>query len=1056
MNNRKGVVRPALILFLLIVASTFACAQAVDPALYSGLSWRNIGPFRGGRAVTAVGAEKQPGLYYFGSVGGGVWKSTDAGTSWQPIFDSQGVGSIGAIALADSNPHVLYVGTGEADMRSQISFGNGVYRSNDDGKTWTHLGLTDTRQIGRIIIHPTNPDIVFVAALGHQYGPNAERGVFRTTDGGKTWKKVLYKDENTGAVDLAFEPGNPNVIYAALWQTRRPPWNVYPPSNGPGGGLYKSTDGGNTWQQLAGGFPTEGLGRIGIAVAKTSPQQVYAVVDAKEGGVYRSSDAGKSWQRVGTDARIWGRGWYFCGITVDPWQPNTVYVSNTSLYRSTDAGQTWTAIKGAPGGDDYHSLWIAPEDPSRMILASDQGVEVSFNHGQTWSSWYNQPIGQFYRVITDNRFPYWVYGPQQDSGAYAVPSRSNSPTITDHDWRPISVGGESGEIAADPLHPGVLFGGSVTRYDWTTGQNQNVAPTLTRNGPWRRTWTLPVIFSTKDPRKLYMSHQQVFRSMDGGNSWDTISPDLTRENPGVPPNLDPTTAKDVATQGPRKGVVYSISPSPLDANLVWVGTDDGLIHVTHDDGKTWHNVTPAEITPWSKVAEIDASHFDANVAYAAVDRHRLEDYTPHVYRTRDGGKSWQEVVNGLPKGDYVNVVREDPVKKGLIYAGTELGIYVTFDDGDHWQPLQLNLPHVSVRDIAVHEDDVVIATHGRAFWILDDVTALRQVAAQTAQEPARLFAPTIALRVRPGSDSFEGTPLPPEMPQAQNPPAGAILDYWLGREVSSPVTLEILDGSGQLVRRYSSADPVPQTDPRTLDIPMYWMKPPQRVETTRGMHRFTWDLRYQAPPAEGGRGGGRRGGAGVLAVPGPYTVKLTVDGQSYTQPLTLKPDPRIHLEQAAYQKQFETAQQLAGLTARANAIARTADGMRRAAGDRQQKVTSDAAKQAVAAFVKRLDETVGPPAGNPFAGEPESGAPEQPTIRILARNFQQLYGAVESADAAPTADVLKGLTEFSQQLTQATQQWQTFLSTELPKVNDALKQAGAEPIETSARPQGDD
>jgi photosystem II stability/assembly factor-like uncharacterized protein len=1048
-NRRTSVIRAAFLLVILIALSAISCAQQIDPAFYSGMRWRNIGPFRGGRAITAAGVKGQPGLYYFGSVGGGVWKTTDAGNTWDPIFDSQNIASIGAVTIADSDPNVLYVGSGEADMRSQISFGDGVYKSTDAGKTWTHLGLTDTRQIGRIIVHPTNPNIVFVAALGHQYGPNAERGVFRSTDGGKSWQKVLYKDPDTGAIDLAFEPGNPSVIYASMWNTRRPPWNVYPPSYGPGSGLYKSTDGGNTWTQLQGGLPTDGLGRMGIAVAPAMPNRVYVIADAKQGGVYRSDDSGKTFQLVGKEARIWGRGWYFCGITADPTDPNTVFVANTSLYRSTDAGQNWTAIKGAPGGDDYHFLWVAPDDHNRMILASDQGVVVTLNAGKTWSSWYNQPIGQFYRVITDNRFPYWAMGPQQDSGAYAVPTRSNSPTISDHDWRPVAVGGESGELAPDPLHPGTIFGGTLSRYDWTTGQNLNVSPTLTRNGPWRRTWTLPVIFSTKDPRKLYMSHQQLFRSIDSGNSWDVISPDLTRENPGVPPNLDAATATDVSIQGPRRGVIYSISPSPLDANLVWVGTDDGLIHVTHDDGKTWQNITPPALTPWSKVAELDASHFDASTAYAAVDRHRLEDYTPHIYRTRDGGKSWQEIVNGLPKGDYVNVVREDPARKGLLYAGTELGVYVTFDDGETWQPLQINLPHVSVRDIAVHEDDIVIATHGRALWVLDDVTPLRQLSSQLAGEAAHLFAPAVALRVRPGSEQFEGTPLPPEIPQAQNPPPGAILDYSLARDVSSSVTLEIVDGNGQLVRRYSSADTTPQVDPKTLDIPMYWIKPPQKIETTRGMHRFTWDLRYQPPASEGGRGGGRRGGAGVLAVPGQYTVKLTVEGQSYTQPLTLKPDPRIQLDQAAYQRQFEVAQQLAGVSARAGAIVRQADAMRRAASDRRQKVTNDATKQMLAAFLKRLDEVAGAPMANAFSGEPESGAPEQPTIRVLARNLQQLYGAVESADAAPTSDVMKGLAEFSQQFTPASEQWQGFVNTDLPKLNQALKQAGAEPIPLS-------
>ena len=816
-------IRLLLAVCLLAAMVLAAVAQEINPSLFSEMRWRLVGPFRGGRSLTAVGVRGNPNLFYFGAVGGGVWKSDDAGTTWTPIFDSQPIASVGAIEVAASDPNIIYVGSGEADMRSDITYGNGVYKSSDGGRTWRHIGLEDSQQIGRILIDPANPDIVFVAALGHAYGANSQRGVFRTTDGGKNWSRVLYKDDDTGAIDLAFDPADSRVIYAALWQTRRPPWNVYPPSNGPGSGLYKSSDGGSTWQQLQGnGLPAEGLGRIGIAVAPSDRNRVYLIVDAKEGGVYRSDDAGKSWRRTDGEQRIWGRGWYFGGITVDPKNPEIVFVANTSVYKSTDGGKSFTAFKGAPGGDDYHSVWISPEDSLRMIVSSDQGTIVTLNGGRTWSSWYNQPTAQFYHVAADRRFPYRIYGAQQDSGAMAVPSRSNFAGISERDWHPVEVAGESGSIAPDPKDDNTVFGGTVSRYDLRTTQNQNISPTLGRPGPFRHTWTLPLAFSPSNPGQLYFSHQVLFRSTNGGQSWEVISPDLTRENPGVPPNLDAITAKS-GLASPRKGVIYSIAAGHRNASLIWVGTDDGLIHVTHDDGLHWQKVTPKQLTPWSKVGIIEASHFDPQSAYAAVDRHRLDDMRAYIYRTHDGGKSWQLAAKGIPQGAYVNVVREDWQRRGLLYAGTELGMYVSFNDGDEWQPLQLNLPVVSVRDIAVWQGDLVIATHGRSFWVLDDISPLQQLEAQMAGEAAHLFKPRGALRVRPGTD--QGTPYPPEIPHGENPPDGAILDYYLKADAAAPVTLEILDSTGGLVRRYASDEKTPPVEEKSLDIPMYWIHP---------------------------------------------------------------------------------------------------------------------------------------------------------------------------------------------------------------------------------------
>lgn len=867
-----------------------------DASLYSDLRWRMIGPFRGGRVNTVSGVPGQPDTFYFGSVGGGVWKSTNSGRTWTPVFDSQPIASIGAIGVAPSNPNIVYAGSGEADMRSQISYGNGMYKSTDAGSTWTHIGLDGTRQIGRVIVDPKNPNTVFVAALGHAYGANPDRGVYRSRDGGAAWEKVLFKNDNVGAIDLAFDPQTSQIIYASLWNTRRPPWSIYPPSYGPGGGVFKSTDGGNTWQQLTNGLPTDGLGRIGIAVASTNRNRIYAIVDAKAGGLYRSDDGGGTWSKISGDNRIWGRGWYFCKTVVDPKNPDMVYVGNTSLYRSTDAGKSWTPIKGAPGGDDYHQLWIYPDDPKRMILASDQGAVVSVDGAATWSSWYNQPTAELYHAAADYRFPYWVTGSQQDSGAVGVPTRSNHAEISNHDWTPVGAGGESDYTAPDPLHPEVLFGGRVERWNVITGATKNVSPERGMTVPARHTWTLPLVFSQADPHALYFSNQFLFKTTSGGDSWTTISPDLTREDPGVPPNLDEATAAN-APEGKRRGVTYTIAPSPLRAPMIWIGTDDGLIHLTKDDGKTWQNVTPPELTPWSKVVMMDASHFDVNEAYAAVDRHRLEDNEPYVYRTRDGGKTWQKITNGLPAGVYLQTVKEDPGRKGLLFAGTELGVFVSFDDGDHWQSLQLNLPPCSMRDLVIHDDDLIVATHGRGFWVLDDITALRQINSDVANADAYLFRPADAINMTPGSEY--GTPQPRDEPLAENPPYGAIIDYYLKSAASGSITLEILDPAGETIRRYSSDDRPPAVDPETLNVPAFWRRTPAPLSTAAGMHRWVWDLRPTPPAGRGGRAGGGGGGGGGFGrggedrvLPGAYTVRLTVGGKSYTQSLRVKMDPR--------------------------------------------------------------------------------------------------------------------------------------------------------------------
>ena len=962
-------------LFLVTLASVVQAAT-VDPSLFQDLRWRHIGPFRGGRVVAVTGVTGEPEHFYFGSVNGGVWETRDAGRTWQPIFDDQPIGSIGAIAVAPSNPKVLYVGSGEADMRSDIAQGNGMYKSNDGGKSWSRTGLADSQQIARIRVHPSDPDLVYVAALGHPYGPNAERGLFRSRDGGKSWQRILSRndDNDTGAVDFAFEPGNPRVVYAALWQTRRTPWSVYPPSNGPGSGLFKSTDGGDTWAEIRGhGFP-EHPGRIGIAVAPTEPQRVYAIVDAPEGGMYRSDDGGANWRRTSSDARVWSRGWYFGEIAVEPDNADVVYSMNVNLFRSDDGGKVFVPIKGAPGGDDYHALWIDPQQPARRILGVDQGAVVSVNGGRTWSSWYNQPTAQLYHVSTDNSFPYRVYGAQQDSGAASVPSRTNTVDgITLMNFRETTAGGESDNIAPDPKDPDVIYGGRVDKLDLRTQQTRSVDPTMAYPGNDRRTWTLPLVFSQRDPRVLYFANQRLYRTEDGGEHWTVISPDLTREDPGTPENLDPVTAALHQQTGPGRGVIYTIAPSRVANRDLWVGTDDGQIWRTRDERGHWKNLTPDAMTAWSKVGIIDASHFDAETAYAAIDRHRLDDFRPYIYRTHDGGKSWTLIVNGIPADHAVNVVREDSARKGLLYAGTERGIYVSFDDGEQWQPLQKNLPVTSVRDIDVHGNDLVIATHGRGFWIMDDVSPLRQ----NADSLPYLFVPAATVRFRPAG--FTGTPMPKDEPMAANPPHGAVIDYAL--ETAAEVSVEIFDAKGELVRRYRSSDLPPEIDPAKLRTSAEWVTPPSTLATAPGMHRFVWPLRYE----------GTRGvwSDGIWAPPGDYRVVLTVDGRKLERPLQITTDPRVKLPPSAYAEQF--------------ALARAVDAVRESLSrlvtesDERLKTTTDEALRA------RIREIAGLPFNFGAITGPNVPPPSN-TLRAIVSALENLLETIDGADAAPSPD----------------------------------------------------
>ena len=728
--------------------SPAARAQQFPENLYQEMRWRMIGPGRGGRTVAVTGVPGQPNVYYFGAVNGGVWKSTDYGRTWNPIFDSEQTGSVGAIAVAPSNPSVIYVGSGEGLQRPDLSVGNGVYKSTDAGATWKHLGLADAQQIPSIIVDPHDPNRLFVAVLGHPYGPNEMRGVFRSTDGGVTWQKVLYKDENTGAVQVAFDPSNSKIVYAVLWAARQGPWEYGNAYLGEGSGLFKSTDGGDTWHAIGSGLPqfahAQGLGRIGIGIAPSKPDRIYALVQARPqfGGVYRSDDAGATFTRINSQSRVYERGDDFAGITVDPKNPDVVYSANTTTYKSTDGGVNFFPWKGAPGGDDYHTVWINPDNAQIIFLGVDQGATLTVNGGATWSSWYNQPTAEFYHVITDNRFPYWVYGGQQESGSIGIASRGNDGEITFREWHPVGAE-EYGYIAPDPLNPDIIYGAGtndVTKFDWVTDQVQKVSPIPMPSPDYRVDRTQPLIFSPVDPHILYYGANVLFKTTNGGESWQTISPDLAREHDGVPASLG-NFAKGDPRAALQRGVIYSIGPSPRDVNLIWIGTDDGYIWVTRDGGKNWRNVTPPALTPWSKVTQIVASHYDNSTAFASVSRFRVDDLKPFVYRTDDGGLHWQLITNGLPDNAPVDTVREDPVRRNLLFAGTENAVWVSFDAGDHWQSLQLNLPHTAMRDLWIHDNDLVVGTHGRSFWILDDITPLRQLADSVAKSAAYLFQP---------------------------------------------------------------------------------------------------------------------------------------------------------------------------------------------------------------------------------------------------------------------------------------------------------------------------
>ncbi len=841
-------------------------------SLFSELRWRNIGPHRASRTVAAAGHRSHPFTFYMAQVNGGVWKTTDAGRTWKPIFDDQPTGSIGSIVVAPSDANVVYVGSGEGLHRPDLSTGDGVYKSSDAGKTWTNVGLRDAQQIPRIDVDPRNADRLFVAALGHPYGPNEERGIFRSTDGGRTFAKVLYKDENTGGNDVDIDPSNPDIVYATLWEERQGPWEnaVWA---GTGGGIFKSTDGGTTWRQLTNGLPQ--VIQANLAISPANPKRIYAAVaGAPEpgmldqvrgtGGMYRSDDAGESWRMITQDTRPTGRigGGDLPMPLPNPKDPEVLISASTVSWRSTDGGVTWAPFKGAPGGEDYQNGWINPDNPDIMIFGVDQGAVVTLNGGESWSSWYNQSTAQMYHVAADNAFPYRVCSGQQESGSACVSSRGNYGAVSLRDWTPVGVD-EYGYVAPDPLNPDIVYGGrNVTRFDRRTGQVSSVGPIGGRGGAggpqgtFRTVRTMPVLFSEVDKRAMFFANNHLWKTVNGGASWQQISPDLTRKSWETPKSVG-KYATTPGAQGSQRGVIYTIAPSYQDINRIWVGTDDGLIHLTTDSGKTWNDITPPAVGPWAKVSLIDAGRFSPLTAYAAINTLRLDDLRPHIFRTHDGGKTWTEIVNGIPDGETVNAVREDPKQKGLLFAGTERAVYVSFDDGANWQSLRLNMGVTSVRDLIVKDDDLVSATHGRGFWILDDITPLRQMTA--AGRPAAgvvLFKPTTAWRVRWNTST--DMPWPVEEPTGENPPDGAIINYYLADGAEGEVTLEIKDADGRLARRYSSTDPMTPIPPlASSPVPLYWFRPPQPL-STRGrpasLHLGRSLPAVAEPPRRGRRG----------------------------------------------------------------------------------------------------------------------------------------------------------------------------------------------------------
>ena len=1031
---------------VLFFLSMVAVAQTVPAEFYNGLRWRLIGPFRGGRVVAVAGVPGNATTFYFGSVGGGLWQTGDVGVVWKPIFDGQPVASIGAVAVAPSDAKVIYVGTGEADIRSNLSSGDGVYKSADGGQTWRNFGLKNTRQISRIVVDPQNADVVYVAALGHAYAPNKERGVYKSSDGGATWTKVLDQGLEIGVADLAIAIGEPQILFATTWHSWRPPWSTYAPIDGPGGGLFRSQDSGQSWTRLTGnGLPDGDWGRTAVAVSSDGRRAYALISGSKKPGLYRSDDGGNTWTLQNEDKRLTSRAWYFGNITVDPNNADVIYMPNVALYRSEDGGKTVSIVRGAPGGDDYHQIWIDPKDSARMILGTDQGATISVDHGQSWSTWYNQPTAQFYHVITDDQFPYVVYGAQQDTGSAAVRSRSDAGLITPRDWSPTG-GSESGYIAIDSKDPNIVYlsgtYGDVSRFDRRTFFSQDITPWPALNfgveiniRKYRDPWTPVLLFSPFDKKTLYLGTQYVMKTLDGGLHWETISPDLTGAT--QPKKAEgPATVENTKQRG--YGVVYTIAPSVLDGNLIWAGSDTGLIHLTRDGGKNWKDVTPHGLGDWSKISLIESSHFNPGEAYAAVDRHRLDDQKPYLYRTRDYGANWQLITEGIGAAAFLRAVREDRQSRGLLFAGTELGAYVSFDDGDHWQSLQLNLPTVSVHDLVIHGDDLVAATHGRAFWILDDIAPLRQAHDAVKVGGAFFYRPATTVRV--DNDSFVGSPLPPEEPTAKNPPNGAVIDYYLASSAQH-IKLEIFDDKQNLVRSVSS-DEVREQKPSSRAIAERWLPKPEILETAVGMHRFVWNLAW----------GNAEGNAAVSlsddeyrtlksprAVPGTYQVRLTIDGKTFSQPLKIVMDPRSSTTARDLEQQLHLGLEVFGETIASRKLLSEIKAVQKQLTDSEAKLAGHADLRSA---VLQLENEI----RKILAGSDDSSAKTK-GLESASSGLASALAVVESSDRPVPSQAIVLYHESADALKLRVAEWNHVKTNWLPQLNQHLRRNNLAPIE---------
>ncbi len=1067
---RSKLILAAACAALLATPVTGRAQSTFDTKSIQGMRWRNIGPFRGGRTKAAVGVPSQPNVFYMGMVNGGVWKTTDYGRIWLPIMDGATSGSIGSIDVSLSDPNVIYVGSGEGLHRPDLATGDGIYKSTDAGKTWTHVWKQNNQQIPRISIDPTNPNRAFVAVLGHPYGPNPERGIYRTTDGGKTWQKVLYKDEYTGGGDVQVAPNDPNTIYANLWDAQHGPWENSS-FTGPNSGLFKSTDGGNTWKPLTKGLPTaaDGLGRIGISISQSNPNRLYIIVQANRGNaLYRSDDAGESWTVSSTDNRIVGKADDMSAPAVDPKNPDIVYSANTVAWKSTDGGKTWAAHRGAPGGDDYQRYWINPNNTDIILLVADQGAVITVNGGKTWSSWYNQPTAAMYHIAADYNWPYMLCSGQQDSGSACVSSRGNDGSIGYREFHPVGAS-EYSYVAPDPLDPNIYYGGTVSKYDRRTGQVQNVSPNVGRGGRgggagagpdyFRGIRTMPILFSPINKKKLYYGTNVVWETVNGGKSWKRISDDLSRETWEVPKNVARYIGTPAAAPT-RRGVVYAIAPSYVDSNTVWAGTDDGLIHVTRNGGKTWTNVTPPQMGPWWKVAQLDASHTDANTVYAAINTLRLDDERPHLFRTKDGGKTWTEIVNGIAPTSQTNTIREDPIRKGLLFAGTETQVWFSLDDGDHWHDLRINMPATSIRDLIIKDNDLAVGTHGRGFWILDDISPLRQWSEKAANDPVTLFKPATAIRVR--YSMYPDTPVPPDEPYAENPPDGAVIDYYLRNDATGPLKIEILGEKGRVIRAFASTDAAEQ--PRDVgNWPYYWFRPPQVMGTKAGLQRYVWDLHFTPPggacslPISATPFNTKCEPEGPWVHPGTYTVRLTIDGKSYTQPITVKMDPRVKTPAADLALQGSLSLALYDASLDAPATAKQIRAVRAQLTARAGAASGDLAKE-LTALATRMDALAGAEAapgggrggGGGGRGGAPGGAPAPESFSSVAGQFLPIMSVLQAADYTPTTQAVTAANERLKALGALKATWDGITKNELPKLNAKLKAAGAQPVTLGA------